>query len=107
METANLSTEAASGQNSLECACSWQRAKECWNEGLKRLDARIREKPRHYFLGALAAGYVLHVIPWRALFFLLGILFVRLLRPILLFIAVIKLAEFLEKKSSTNAAPQP
>jgi hypothetical protein len=104
METANLSPEAASVENS-GCAFSRQRAQERWNEGLKRLDARIREKPRQYFLGALAAGYVLQVIPWRALFVVLGVLCLRLLRPILLVAAVIKLLEFIERKSS-EAAPQ-
>jgi hypothetical protein len=104
METANLSAEAASVENS-QCAFSWQRAQERWHEGLKRLDARIREKPRQYFLGALAAGYVLQVIPWRALLFVLGVLCLRLLRPVLLLVAVIKLTELIERKSSPQKSP--
>ena len=103
METANLSPEAASVENS-QCACLWQSAQERWNEGLKGLDARIREKPRQYFLGALAAGYVLQLIPWRGLFFVLGVLCLRLLRPILLLVAAIKLTELIERKYS---APSP
>jgi len=103
METANFSPEAASVENS-QWACSWQSAQERWNEGLKRLDARIREKPRQYFLGALAAGYVLQLIPWRGLFFVLGVLCLRLLRPILLLVAAIKLTELIDRKYS---APSP
>ena len=110
METANFSPEAASVENS-QCACSWQSAQERWNEGLKRLDARIREKPRQYFLGALAAGYVLQLIPWRGLFFVLGVLCLRLLRPILLLVAAIKLTELIDRKYSPEAsgasAPSP
>ena len=96
--------EAGSAKNSQACSYSWQSAQEYWNESRKRLDARIREKPRQYFLGALAAGYVLQLIPWRVLFLLLGVLCLRLLRPILVVIAVIKLAEFIERKSTGGAA---
>jgi hypothetical protein len=81
-------------------AFSWETVQERWNEEWKRLDGRIREKPREYFLGALAVGYVLQVIPWRALFFLIGVLCLRLLRPVLMLFAAVKLVEFLEKKSS-------
>jgi hypothetical protein len=106
METAADSTEMETGsaKNSQACSSSWKSAQECWNESWKRLDARIREKPRQYFLGALAAGYVLQLIPWRVLFLLLGVLCLRLLRPILVVIAVIKLAEFIERKSTGGAA---
>jgi hypothetical protein len=103
METATYSTETGSVKDSQGRACSWETAQERWNEGLKQLDARIREKPRQYFWGALAAGYVLQVIPWRALLFLLGVLCFRLLRPILFLVAVLKLVEFIEKKSSGGA----
>jgi len=96
--------EAGSAKNSQACSCSWQSAQECWKESWKRLDARIRGKPRQYFLGALAAGYVLQLIPWRVLLLLLGVLCLRLLRPILVVIAVIKLAEFIERKSTGDAA---
>jgi hypothetical protein len=107
METAADSTqkEAGSAKNSQACSFSWQNAQERWNESWKRLDACIQEKPRQYFLGALAVGYVFQLIPWRALFVLLGVLCLRLLRPILVVVAVIKLAEFIERKSTGDATP--
>ncbi len=82
--------------------CSWQSAQESWKESWRRLDARIQETPRQYFLGALGAGYLLQFMPWRALFLFLAELCLRLLRPVLVLVAAIKLAQFAEKMASSE-----
>lgn len=100
METETFST----GTSSVKKArlCSWQSVQASWKESWSRLEARIQEDPREYFLAAIGVGYLLQFIPWRTLFLFLAELCLRLLRPVLILAAAIKLAQFAEKMGSSE-----
>ena len=54
---------------------------------LATLETGIRERPGPYLIGALAAGYLLQTIPCGALLVLIGTLCLRLIKPVLFWLA--------------------
>jgi len=71
-----------------------------WVPGWRRFEAKIREHPGRYFLIALAIGYLLQALPFRALLGLIGTLCLRLAKPALFLAGAVKLAEYLNKNSN-------
>jgi hypothetical protein len=68
-----------------------------WNRAWEEIQERVRQEPGRHILGALAVGYILSVIPFRSLLIpLIRICFI-LVRPALLLLGVVKLAEYLRK----------
>jgi hypothetical protein len=100
METTNFSTGVSSVREPQGFTFNWQSVEDRWAEGCQRLDAEVRKSPRPYLFGALALGYILQVIPWRALFVLIGVICLRLIRPLLFLVGAIKLTEYLRKHAN-------
>jgi hypothetical protein len=100
METTSFSTGVSSVKEPQSSTFNWQSVQDRWTEGWQRLDAGVRKSPRPYLLGALALGYILQVVPWRALFVLVGVICLRLMRPLLFLVGAIKLAEFLRNQAN-------
>lgn len=71
-----------------------------WVPDWQGFEAKIREHPRRYFLVALAIGYLLQALPFRAFLGLIGTLCLRLVKPALFLAGGVKLAEYLNKKSN-------
>jgi hypothetical protein len=71
-------------------------------QGWQQLEAGIRDRPGSYIFSALALGYLLQFIPFRALLLRTGRFCLRLVRPVLFLAGAVKLLEYLRK----NAKPQ-
>ena len=77
-------------------AAKWIRA---WEE----FQERVRQEPGSHILGALAVGYILSVIPLRSLLIPFIRICLILVRPALLLLGVVKLAEYLSGVSTQRA----
>ena len=100
METTGFSTGVSSVKEPQGFTCNWQSVEDGWTAWWQRIDAGVRQSPRPYLFGALALGYILQVIPWRALFVLIGVICLRLIRPLVFLVGAIKLAEYLRKQGN-------
>ena len=100
METTGFSTGVSSAKEPQGFTCNWRSVEDRWTECWQRLDAEVRKSPRPYLFGALALGYILRVVPWRAFFMLIGVICLRLIRPLLFLVGAIKLTEYLRKHAN-------
>ena len=73
-----------------------------WVPGWQGFEAKIREDPGRYFLVALAIGYLLQALPFRAFLGLIATLCLRLVKPALFLAGAVKLAEYLNKNSNIS-----
>ncbi len=65
----------------------------------QRCEARIRESPTTAMLGAIAVGYILHLLPLRAILVTKVRVISALTRPALLLFGAAKLYELLKKQT--------
>ena len=68
----------------------------------QQLEGRIRDQPGSYLFSALAIGYLLQIIPFRALLLRTGSLSLYLVRPDLFLAGAAKLLEYLRKNAKAQ-----
>ena len=71
-------------------------------QGWRQLETWIQDRPGPYIVSALAIGYLLQIIPFRALLLRTGRLSLQLVRPVLFLAGAVKLLEYLRENAKTQ-----
>ncbi len=78
------------------------KARECISQRCQKCEDQIRKSPRTAVLGAVAVGYLLHLLPLRAILVTKVKVLSALTPPALLLFGAGKLYEFLQQQGSGN-----
>jgi len=80
----------------------WGNARQDLSARYQRCQNRIRESPTTAVLGAVAAGYLLHRLPVRAILVTQVRVLAALAPPALFFFGAAKLYEFLQRQEKVS-----